>query len=58
MPEGWDPIDPIHSIKKHKVTGQFVSLQKIKNPVPAIVLTASFLRYAFGVSRNVSPLHG
>ncbi len=52
MPEGWDPIDPCHSVKKQKGTGKFVSLQKIKNPVPANVLTASFLRFAFGVSKE------
>ncbi len=52
MPEGWDPLDPMLSVKKAKGTGQFVSLQKVKNPVPANVLTNSFLRYAFGVSKK------
>jgi hypothetical protein len=52
MPEGWDPIDLLHSIMKHKGTGQFVRLHKVKNPVPANVLTASFLRYACGVSKE------
>ena len=52
MPEGWNPIDPMHSVKKAKVSGQFVSLQKVKNPVPANVLTNTFLRYAFGVSKE------
>ena len=52
MPEGWDPIDPCHSGKKWKGTGKFVSLQKIKNPVPANVLTAAFLRFAFGISKE------
>jgi hypothetical protein len=52
MPEGWDPLDPLHSVKKSKGNGQFVSLQKVKNPVPANFLTNSFLRYAFGVSKE------
>jgi hypothetical protein len=52
MPEGWDPINPCHSVKKQKGTGKFVSLQKIKNPVPANVLTASFLCFAFGISKE------
>jgi hypothetical protein len=30
MPEGWDPLDPMHSVKKAKSTGQFASLQKVK----------------------------
>ncbi len=50
MPEGWNPLDPMNSVKKAKGSGKFVSLQKLKNPVPANVLTASVLRYAFGVS--------
>jgi hypothetical protein len=52
MPEGWDPLDPMHSVKKAKGSGQFVSLQKVKHPVPANVRTNSFLRYAFGVSKE------
>jgi hypothetical protein len=52
MPDGWDPLDPMHSVKKAKGNGQFVSLQKGKTPVPANVLTNSFLRYAFGVSKE------
>jgi hypothetical protein len=30
MPEGWNPLDPMHSVKKAKSSGQFVSLQKVK----------------------------
>lgn len=52
MPAGWNPLDPLHSVKKAKSSGQFVSLQKVKNPVPANVLTNSFLRFAFGVSKE------
>ncbi len=52
MPEGWNPLDPLQSVKKAKYSGQFVSLQKVKNPVPANVLTNSFLRFAFGVSKE------
>jgi hypothetical protein len=40
------------SVKKNKGTGKFVSLQKVANPVPANVLTQSFLRYAYGVSKE------
>ncbi len=46
MPEGWNPLDPVHSVKKAKGSGQFVSLQKVKNPVPANVLTNSLLHRA------------
>ncbi len=28
MPEGWNPLDPMHSVKKAKVSGQLVSLRK------------------------------
>jgi hypothetical protein len=52
MPEGWDPRDPMQSVKKSKASGQFMSLQKDKNPVPVNVLTQSFLRYAYGVSKE------
>jgi hypothetical protein len=52
MPAGWNPIDPLHSIKKQKGTGKFVSLQKTKTTVPANILTASFVRFAFGVSKE------
>ncbi len=52
MPEGCNPLEPMHSVKKAKSSGQFVSLQKIKNPVPSNVLTNSFLRFAFGVSKE------
>jgi hypothetical protein len=52
MPEGWDPIDPIKSVKHQKGTGKFVSIQKAKQPVPENILTASFLRYAYGVKKE------
>jgi hypothetical protein len=52
MPEGWDPRSPSNSVKVHKKSGQFVSLQKAKNPVPANVVTNSFLRYAYGVPKE------
>ncbi len=52
MPPGWNPIDPYASVKRSKGDGKFSSLQKIKNPVPENVLTASFLRYAYGVKKE------
>jgi hypothetical protein len=52
LPDGWDPLDPLNSVKKQKGSGKFVSLQKVKNPVPANVLTATFLRYAYGISKE------
>jgi hypothetical protein len=52
MPEGWDPRDPMRSVKQSKQSGKFMSLQKVKNPVPVNVLTQTFLRYAFGVSKE------
>jgi hypothetical protein len=52
MPEGWDPRSPSNSVKVHRKTGQFVSLQTAKNPVPANVVTNSFLRYAYGVPKE------
>jgi hypothetical protein len=45
MPDGWDPIDPMNSVKKQKGTGKFMIIQKAKTPVPANDLTASFLRF-------------
>ncbi len=52
MPEGWNPLDPMKSVKKQKSTGKFVSLQKAKNPVPENVLAQSFLRYAYGIKKE------
>jgi hypothetical protein len=52
MPAGWNPIDPMNSVKHQKGTGQFMSKQRLTNPVPANVLTASFLRYAYGVKKE------
>jgi hypothetical protein len=52
MPAGWNPIDPLKSVKHQKGTGQFMSKQRRTNPVPANVLTASFLRFAFGVKKE------
>jgi hypothetical protein len=52
MPAGWNPIDPLNSVKHQKGTGQFMSKQRLTNPVPANVLTASFLRYAYGVKKE------
>jgi hypothetical protein len=52
MPAGWDPIDPHKSVKHQKGTGKFVSMQRAKNPVPENILTASFLRYAYGVPKE------
>jgi hypothetical protein len=52
MPEGWDPIEPIKSVKHQKGTGKFMSLQKLADPVPGNVLTQSFLRYAYGVPKE------
>jgi hypothetical protein len=52
MPAGWNPIDPLKSIKHQKGTGQFISKQRLMNPVPENVLTASFLRYAYGVKKE------
>jgi hypothetical protein len=53
MPPGWNPIEPIKSVKHQKGTGKFVSLHKVATPIPANVLTQSFLRYAYGVSREI-----
>jgi hypothetical protein len=52
MPPDWNPLDPLKSVKNDKRTGQFTTLQKIKNPVPENILTASFLRFAFGVKKE------
>ncbi len=52
MPPDWHPLDPMNSVKKNKGTGKFVSFQKIANPVPTNVLTQSFLRYAYGISKK------
>jgi hypothetical protein len=52
MPEGWDPRSPSCSVKVHSKTGQFVSLQKVKNPVPANIVTNAYLRYAYGVPKE------
>ncbi len=40
------------SVKKDKNTGQFTTLQRIANPVPENILTAAFLRYAYGVKKE------
>ena len=39
-------------MKRNKGDGKFTSLQKVKSPVPENVLTASFLRYAYGVKKE------
>jgi hypothetical protein len=52
MPSDWNPLDPLKSVKIDKRTGQFKTLQKIKNPVPENILTASFLRFAYGVKKE------
>ena len=52
MPADWNPLDPLKSVKKDKRTGKFTTLQKIVNPVPENILTASFLRFAFGVKKE------
>jgi hypothetical protein len=52
IPPDWNPLDLLKSVKKDKHTGQFTSLQKIKNPVPENIVTASFLRYAYGVKKE------
>ncbi len=52
MPPGWDPLDPLKSVKHAKGTGQFASLQRGANPVPENILTAAFLRYAYGVKKE------
>ncbi len=51
MPDDWNPLDPMKSVKQDKSTGRFTTLQKIVNPVPENILpvTASFLRFAYGV---------
>ena len=46
MPADWNPLDPLKSVKVDKRTGKFTTLQKIVNPVPENILTASFLRFA------------
>jgi hypothetical protein len=35
MPAGWDPIDPMRSVKFQKGTGQFQSLSKAATPFRA-----------------------
>ncbi len=52
MPPGWNPIDSFNSVKRANGDGKFASLQKIVNPVPENILTASFLRYAYGVKKE------
>ena len=52
MPPGWNPLDPMKSVKKDKNTGQFTTLQRIASPVPETILTAAFLRYAYGVKKE------
>jgi hypothetical protein len=52
MPSDWNPLDPIKSVKQDKRTGQFTTLQKIGTPVPENILTASFLRYAYGLKKE------
>jgi hypothetical protein len=52
MPVGWNPLDPMRSVKVHKVTGQFQSLSKLSTPVPGNVLTQSFLMYAYGIPKE------
>ncbi len=52
MPTGWNPIDPINSVKRSKGNGQFATLQKIKNPLPENILTLAFLRHALGVKKE------
>ena len=52
MPPGWDPLDPMRSVKVNKATGQFRSLSKAATPVPGNVLTQSFLRFAFGIPKE------
>jgi hypothetical protein len=46
MPEGWDPRkNPFDSVKQQKGTGKFMSLQRVKNPVPTNILTQAYLRH-------------
>ncbi len=52
MPKGWDPLDPMLSVKAEKGTGRFQSLSKAATPVPGNILTQSFLRYANGVPKE------
>ncbi len=52
MPKGWDPIDPMRSVKVNKGTGKFRSLSKAASPVPGNPLTQSFLRFAFGIPKE------
>jgi hypothetical protein len=52
MPDGWDPRNPLHSVKQHKGTGIFLSLHMVKNPVPNNILTQAYLRFAYGVSKE------
>ncbi len=52
IPVGWDPIDPKHSVKVNKVTGQFQSLSKAATPVPGNVLTQSFIMYAYEIPKE------
>jgi hypothetical protein len=52
IPPGWNPIDPLNSVKRVKGDGKFMSLQKLVNPVPENILTASSLRYAYGVKKE------
>jgi hypothetical protein len=42
MPKGWDPLDPMLSVKVQKGTGRFQSLSKAASPVPGNILTQSF----------------
>jgi hypothetical protein len=52
MPEGWNPLDPMKSVKQEKGSEKFVNFQRAKNPVPENVLSQSFLRYAYGVKKE------
>jgi hypothetical protein len=57
MPVGWDPIDPIRSVKVNKVTGQFQSLSKASTSVPGNVLTEPTV-CVWRSERNFSALDG
>jgi hypothetical protein len=53
VPEGWDPRDSMNCLsQKAKGSGKFVSLQRVKNPVPSNVLPQSVLRFAYGVKKE------
>ncbi len=50
MPEDWDPLRP--SSSQNRLSGKFQSSSKRQNPIPSNILTATYLRWAHGTSKE------